>query len=332
MNIVLMQIKFSPEEISPLLKEFPEFLFLSLNEQTCKELDQEHWVRVEIFLGSSLSKEELQLATHLKWIHVPNDDLSNLCLEEINERGNILVTLTENPNFNETADFAIACIFAFAKQLFHWKDAAKFPALLWEAKWRESMWDFKHKTLLQVGLNQTGLAIAEKAQMLGIRVIGLHSKKTFHPFCNKTLSYKDLNSVIPIADIVVLTLPKQKQYDQFFGKEELELMKNDSILIVLESNKVIDETSLAQVAKTKFRGVAIDTYRGTPLSIHSPLYTIPTVIICPDVAALPENKQLSTYHNFRHNLRNYLHGNFTDLATLYEKKPLVKKSHKSLQK
>lgn len=317
MNIVLVQIKTSLDEISPLPKEFPNLLFLHLGEQSCRNLGKEHWERVEILFGGHLTKDELALATNLKWIHAPNDDLSNLCLEAIESRGNILLTYSENPNASETAEFVASCILAFSKQLFQWKDATKFPTLLWDAKWADSMWNLKTKVLLQVGLSSTGLAIAALGKNLGMKVVGVHSKKSFHPACKKTLSFKELHSVLPSADVVSLSLPKHQQFNRFFGENEFNLMKDDSILIVVESNRAIDEEALAEAAKRKFRGIVIDAYKETPISSHSPLYSIPSLITTPDVARLPISQKSSIFQEFKHNLRHYLQGSFIELKTLF---------------
>lgn len=317
MNIVLVQVKISLDEISPLPKEFPNLLFLHLSENSCRNLGKEHWERVEILFGGHLTREEFKMATNLKWIHAPNDDLSHLCLEEIEQRGSILLTYSENPNANETAEFVTACLLAFSKQLFHWKDAAKFPGLLWDAKWINSMWNLKGKVMLQVGLSSTGLAIAAMGKSLGMKVVGVHSKKSFHPSCRKTLTFRELHSVLPAADVVSLALPKHQQFHRFFGKNEFHLMKDDSVLIVVESNRAVDEEALYEAAQKKFRGIVIDAYRETPISNHSPLFTLPSLIVTPDVARLPGEKKSPLFLEFKHNLRHYLQGSFMEMKTLF---------------
>ena len=72
MNIILLQSQLLLHEIDLLLKEFPQFLFLSLSEAAYRNLGPEHWARLEILYGARLTKEELAKAHQLRWIQCPS--------------------------------------------------------------------------------------------------------------------------------------------------------------------------------------------------------------------------------------------------------------------
>jgi D-2-hydroxyacid dehydrogenase (NADP+) len=317
MNIVLLQTKLSLEEINQLLQEFPHYLFLSLSEEGCKDLDSEHWSRVEIFFGEKISSQQLAKAHQLRWIHSPGDDLGLLCMEEIRKRGNIIVSLTENPNTSQAGEFFLGGILAFAKNLFYWRDAARFPNLLWDVKWKSSMWTLENKILLIVGVDKVTEFLAKKAREFGMRIYGASERRTFHSHCDKTFALKELHSVFPSCDIVLFSLPKDKKYFHYFGDAELNLMKEDSLLIIRRNHRVLSDKKLYEVARGgKFRGIIIDTYHETPISTHSPLWQLSKCIITPEVSYLPEMAKGGAFQSFRFNLRQYLHGNFADLKGL----------------
>ncbi len=317
MNIILLQSKLRLEDIDKLLNEFPQFLFLSLTEETCHQLSPEQWSRVEILYGSYLSKDELSHAHQLKWLHLPSNDHRHISLEAIKNKGNTLITDTLPPNINQLAEFVVTGILSFAKNLYHWHEAGKFPGLIWDCKWKESMWEIRNCKLLQIGLDSIGTEITKQCRKLGMNVWGVQEKRTFHPYCHKTVSTSNLHSILPRMDIVILSMPKGREYKDYFGKAELELMNKDAVLIVVGNNKAVDERALGQTLdKGKLRGVLIDAYEETPLATNSPLWKRPNVIITPDISTSPEEAEIQSFRTFRYNLRQYLHGNINDMNNL----------------
>lgn len=320
MNIVLLQAKLRLEDIDQLLKEFPQYLFLSISEPGCHSLGAEHWSRVEIFFGDKITREEINIAHQLRWIHTSSDDNTQLPLDLIDKLGNVIVTNTEVSNIRQIGEFVMSGILAFSKHLLKWKSIDEFPNLVWDGKWRDSMWTLSSKTLLQIGLDPIGTEVALQAKCHNMRVFGAQERRSFHPHCNKTIAFKNLHSVLPASDVVVISLPKEKESFQWFGKAELELMKKDSILIIVGNNRVVDEDALARLAKKDhFRGVIIDASPETPIAATSPLWKAPNVIITPNVAQYPLTEKEQAFQNFRYNLRQYMHGNFLDMRNVLSK-------------
>ena len=319
MNIVLLQEQLKLQEIDLLLKEFPQYLFLSLSESAYKRLTLEDWGRLEIIYGSRLNHEELRKAHQLRWIHCPGPHLNRLCLEDIEKQGNVLITNTANENVTQIGEYVMAGILAFAKNLFHWKEENLEPALLWDSKWRESMWSLKDKVLLQIGLGKVGGEIARKARQFDMKVWGVQQKRSFHPDCNKTFAFKSLHSLLPAVDVISLALPRGRDYIDLLGKEELELIKPGAILSLVGSSSLVNVEALSQIAATgKFRGILLDSFYQTPILAQSPLWKIPNMLITPEVSPRPKSTERQSFRTFLYNLRQYLHGNFKDMRNLVE--------------
>ena len=243
MSKVLLQHPLAVEQIDLLLREFPQYTFFSIRYEERHTLPAQDWGQIEVFFGSHLSAQILQQASQLRWVHLPTDDTNHLYMPEIYQKGNILVSETVPPYSNEVARFVMAAVMAFSKQLFKWKELSNHPGLLWESKWGATMWNLSDTVLLQIGLNDVGMAITQQAQQLGLRTWGVQERRSFQPHCDKTIALKDLHSVLPNADVVVLSLPKDKKYYRWLGRREIELLKDDALLIVVGSNRVIDEKS-----------------------------------------------------------------------------------------
>jgi len=320
MNIILLQGQLTHEEIDQLLKEFPQYLFLSLSEAAYKNMSPDHWARLEVLYGSRLTKEELAAAPQLRWIHSPGPYLNRVCMDEIERQGNVLVTNTVDENIPQVGEFVMAGVLAFAKNLFHWHDANKFPKLVWDSKWRENMWTLQNKVILQVGLGRVGTEIARRAREMEMRVFGMQAQRSFHRYCNKTFSIKELHEVLPLVDVVCLSLARGREYQNWFKAEELELMKQDSILVVTGSSNVLEEEALVKVAQSKkFRGIIWDASFQTPIPPTSPLWTLPNILITPEVAPRPKSTERLPFKIFLYNLRQYIHSNFKDMRNVIDR-------------
>lgn len=156
-----------------------------------------------------------------------------------------------------------------------------------------------------------------------MRVWGVQKHRSFHPHCHKVLSTQELHSVLPAADVVCLAIPRGEQREKWFKREEMELMKNDSILVIIGSKTIIDENALAGVSKKtgKFRGILLDAFYQIPISPSSELWSIPNIIITPEVAPRPKTSKNEAFRLFRHNLRQYVHSNLTDMKNVIGTKP-----------
>jgi phosphoglycerate dehydrogenase-like enzyme len=315
MQIVLLQTKLSEESIRELLDEFPQYLFLAPTETSYKSLEKEDWSRVEIFYGNRLTPEELKKAHQLRWIHSPSPNLSPLCLSDIESQGNIILTVAKEENVIQIGEYVLGGILAFSKHLFQWKEADKNPTALLDSKWRESMWTLQNRILLQVGLGDVGSEIARRGKQIGMKVWGLQERRSFHPYCRKVLSIKELYLGLKEADVVSIALPRDKPFqDKLFKEKEFDLMKSNSILVIIGSKSIIDEEALAIVAaRKKFRGILLDALYQRPIALTSSLWKIPNILITPEVAPRPKSEEKEAFKMFRYNFRQYLHGNFADM-------------------
>lgn len=314
MNIVLLQAKLKLEEIEKLLKEFPQYLFLSLGEDAANVLQEEQWSRVEIFYGNRFSREELFKAHQLKWVHLSTDDYSHVPLGEVRDKGGVLITATEPPNIEVLGEFITSAILSFSKNLFRWKEAVQFPSLIWDCKWKESMWRRKEISSLHYGLNSVGAEIAKQCKSLGFKVWGVQEKRTFHPYCFKTVSSTNVHSILPSMDVVILSFPKGRQFYNIFTKNDLDLMKKEALLVVVGNNRVVDEKALVETLdRGRLRGVVIDLYSETPLNVNSLLWKRSNVLITPDISHDEDEARVKAFQTFRYNMRQYLHGNINDM-------------------
>lgn len=319
MNIVLLQSKLHLEEIDQLLKEFPQYLFLTVNDASFRKLNDHQREKIEIIYGNRLSKEDLSQMPSLRWVQIPNNQLNRIALDDVIARGSIIISTTPDENIEQVGEFIIGGILTFAKNFVHWSEASQFPSLVWDSKWREDIWTLKDKILLQIGLGSIGTEIAKRAVQFNMKVWGLDIKKNFHPYCEKTFDFRDLHSVLPAVDIISIALPPTKEYDHRFGAAEFEQMKMDSIITLIGPHTQLDAEALQQQeARGKFRGILVDAPYSIPIPHNSPLWSLRNTIITPEASPRPKSRNRQSFRLFLYNFRQYIHGNFKDLKYCVE--------------
>lgn len=317
MNAILLKEKLSPNELYRLLTEFPQYKLVIAKNDDMSTLTSDQATQIEILYGSHLSPAEIAYVPQLKWVHVPGPYVEGLCMEDIQQRGNILVSTTKEENLEQIGEFAMSALLAFAKNLFHWHDADASSFLENAEAWKKSMWTPQTRIFLQIGLGLTGTEIARRARQMGFTVWGIQDPPSFHPHCHKVLSRKDLHSLLPAVDAVCLSLPRDRPSSSWFRKPEMALMKADSVLLVLGQGSVLNfEDLAAPEILTKLRGVVLDARFPHEIPSESPLWKSRHVLITPEIASYPQTGGGQPLRMFLYNLRQFLHGNFSDMKNL----------------
>ena len=96
---------------------------------------------------------------------------------------------------------------------------------------------------------------------------------------------RDLNSLLPQADIVALTCPLTKETENLIDADALGRMKKSAFLINTARGKIVNEAALiATMRAGGIAGAAIDVTAEEPLPAESPLWDLPNIFITPHSA------------------------------------------------
>lgn len=317
MNIILLKEKLTSHELFRILTEFPQYKLAVAPNDDLSNLTSDQLAQVEIIYGDRLTENELPLVPQLRWIHAPHPYVEKICMDRIRQQGHVLVSTTKEEDLEQIGELAMSGILAFSKNLFHWHGADHQALAKNESLWKESMWTARNRTLLQVGLGMVGSEIARQGKRMGLNVWGVQDPPSFHPNCHKTLPMKELHAVLSQADIVCLSWPRDQQSGIWFKKHEMDLMKKGAILLIFGTGSVVDMEALAHPEVTsKLRGMMIDAHFPRPISSDSPLRKLNHVLLTPEVGANPKSKEGQAFRTFLFNMRQFLHGNYSDMKNL----------------
>jgi phosphoglycerate dehydrogenase-like enzyme/ribonuclease HI len=224
---------------------------------------------IEVAIGGTFTKKDLEQAKKLKLIQIPFAGVDKLDFSLYKNYPNIFIC-NIHANKNAVAEHAFALILALAKNVvINDRD-------LRVGKWhgfstKETTVQLQGKSLGIVGLGSIGWEIAKIGHALGMKVFALKRKIEEKDLKKKDIleflgEKKDLEKVIKESDFIVVAVPLTKETSGFIGEKELKLMKG-KYLINISRGTVIDEEALFESLKEHhLAGAAIDTWYQYPSS------------------------------------------------------------------
>jgi len=224
---------------------------------------------VEVAIGGTFSKGDLEQAKKLKLIQIPFTGVDKL---DFSLHKNYLDIFICNVHTNKfaVAEHAFALILALAKNIV--VNDRDLRLGRWHGlSTKEPTVQLHRKSLGIVGLGSIGWEIAKIGHALGMKVFALKRKIKEKDLKKKNIlvflgEKKDLEKVIKESDFIVVAVPLTKETKGLIGKKELKLMKG-KYLINISRGAVIDEEALFKSLKEgNITGAAIDTWYQYPSS------------------------------------------------------------------
>ncbi|MCK0195946.1 D-2-hydroxyacid dehydrogenase [Ancylobacter sp. 6x-1] len=166
------------------------------------------------------------------------------------------------------------------------------------------------RTLLVIGVGSIGGAVARRAKLLDIRVIGVSRHGRPAEGVDLMLTPDRLDEVLPEADFVFVATPATGETRDLLDRRRLSLMKPGAGLVNVGRAPVVDYDALTDLLHSGHIGGAIlDVFEPEPLPPSSPLWSVPNLIVTPHVSADDGASYARlTIDLFLRNLRRHLAG------------------------
>jgi phosphoglycerate dehydrogenase-like enzyme len=141
-------------------------------------------------------------------------------------------------------------------------------------------------TALIVGVGGIGAETARLAAAFGMQVIGVDARRTEAPPGVTKLDGVDaLDSLLPHADFVILTVPHTPETEGFMHRARFQRMKRSAFFINIGRGKTTRLDDLVAALRAgEIAGAALDVFEQEPLPVDHPLWTLPDVLITPHTA------------------------------------------------
>lgn len=166
--------------------------------------------------------------------------------------------------------------------------------------------DAEGRTMAILGLGRNGIAVAEMAHGIGMRVLGMDliSKPEV---VDRFYKREELDVMLSEAEVLVVTMPGTSLTKNMIGARELALLKHGAYLVNVARGSIIDELAMIEALRSgQLSGAALDVFQQEPLPVDSPFWDMPNVLMCPHAASISDRENSRIIDVFCDNLRRYL--------------------------
>jgi phosphoglycerate dehydrogenase-like enzyme len=240
-------------------------------EQLCVEYD---WVEGIIGNGIFLS-HPIERFTNLRYIQltsagydrVPMDYVKEHHIEIHNARGVYSIPM---------AEFAVAGVLQIYKQSRFFYENQK------EHRWEKHrvLQELAGKTVTIVGCGSVGGECAGRFQAFSCRVIGVDICPREDKNYSKMVNLDELDDILPVTDVLVLTLPLTEETCHLMNDSRFEKLKTGAVLVNIARGAVVDTEALIRNIHN-LAGAVLDVFEEEPLDGSSPLWNMDNVIVTP---------------------------------------------------
>lgn len=177
-------------------------------------------------------------------------------------------------------------------------------------EWRErEMIPLHKKTMLIIGLGQTGQAVARRAKAFGMHVIATRARPAPAPNVDEVYSPNDLSTLWTRADVICLSIPLLASTRGLVDAQAFAAMKSSALLVdVSRGGVIVPDAAVQALQEGQIAGAAFDVFYEEPLPKDSPYWDLPNAILSPHASAVYDGWETASFEMFLDNLDLWLKG------------------------
>lgn len=220
---------------------------------------------------------EIEKFINLKYIQLTSAGFDRVPMDYINTHG-IEIHNARGVYSIPMAEFVIGGVLQLYKQSRFFMENQK--AHKWEKN--RSLLELNGKTVCIIGCGSVGTECAKRFKAFGCNVVGVDIETRVDESYDSMVSLKELNSILPIADAIVLTVPLTDETRYLINSERISLMKSNTVLVNIARGAVVDTGALiGALKKSLISGAVLDVFEDEPLNENSPLWDMENVVVTP---------------------------------------------------
>ncbi len=260
----------TPEQVREALADVDGIIIRSATKLTPAILEGQKRLKVIVRAGVGVDNIDLPAAT----------------------REGIIVMNTPAGNTISTAEHALALMLALSRNIA--PAAATMKAGKWDRK-KFTGTQLAGKTLGVVGLGRIGLAVARRAVVLEMNVVG------YDPFfsADRAAEYgielvREVEELVPRVDYLTVHTPLTPETENLFDAARLSRMKKGVRIINCARGGIINEDALADAVESgHVGGAALDVFVQEPPAADHKLRKLDNVLLTPHLGASTDEAQES---------------------------------------
>jgi phosphoglycerate dehydrogenase-like enzyme len=196
------------------------------------------------------------------------------------------------------AEWVLAAILASLKELPEMRDDQR------EHRWRwRRLPELAGRTVLILGYGSIGAAVEARLEPFEARVLRVarSERRGVH-------SARDLASLLPRADVLVVLLPLTDETRGLLDMRALSLLPRGALLVNAARGQIVDTAALAELLRERRIRAALDVVEPEPLPDAHPLWDAPGLLLSPHCAGDTEGAERRAYALVGEQVRRYVRG------------------------
>lgn len=147
------------------------------------------------------------------------------------------------------------------------------------------------KTIGILGLGRIGKRVVELIEAFGVKVVCWELSPDVGFVKRHDIAVESLDEVLRKSDLLTVHLPGIPSLRHLIGERELNMMKNEAILINTARGELVDEAALYNALNSlNIRAAAIDVFEQEPY--EGPLSQLDNITLTPHVASAAEESRI----------------------------------------
>ena len=241
----------------------------------------EAYAKATVILGCPPA-DVLGAAKHLKWLHAWSAGVDGYLRPGVLPEG-VALTSSVGAYGQAVSEHMLAMLLAMLKRLPQYRDVQN-------RRGSEDLGEIRSlrgATVLLLGTGDIGSAFARQCRALGAaRILGVR-RNSAKPAdgVDEMYAIAELDSLLPLADVVAMVLPRSAETDGLMDRRRLLMMQADAVLRNAGRGTAVDCAALAEVLSAGHLWAAgLDVTDPEPLPPDHPLWAVPNVLLTPHVA------------------------------------------------
>ncbi|HBQ63910.1 MAG TPA: D-2-hydroxyacid dehydrogenase [Clostridiales bacterium] len=276
----LILAPFNSIQIAELNGSDPDMDFIRCSSST---LTDDLIQKAEIIAGIP-SQEWLMKAGSLKWLQLASAGADNIMKLLPLLPPDLKVTNAAGAYGTTVSEHMLALILALMRHL----DSAFRSQQQREWKKYFANASVEGSAALIIGMGDIGSHLGRKLRALGARVTGVRrtvssddgKSALCEGIADEVYGMKDLDRLIPMADIVALCLPDTFETQGILSRDRIARMRSNAIVVNAGRGSAIDQDALVEALREKrIAAAGLDVTIPEPLPADNPLWSLDNVIL-----------------------------------------------------
>lgn len=292
-------------ELRARLQSLGEFIMYEKMPQDQEEYVRRIWDAEAVIQTQKLPDRVFDRCPNLKIINYLGIGAGNFINIPRASAAGIVVTNTPGYGNNTVAEHALALLLAVAKHVC--RGNADLQAGVFDQS--HVSLELAGKTIGLIGLGGIGGRMAAICRALGMQVICWTRQPSPARAERSGVRFVELEDLLKSSDVVSLHLALNEETRGLLGKQELRLLKENSIFINTARAELVDTLALTELLQSGYlAGAGIDVFDREPLAEDNPLLGLDNVVLTPHTGFNSRDAVLNILHLTVSNLEQFVLG------------------------